>query len=42
VNFAGASGGIGGAYEDLPSMCSCQSASALLALGCLDGTIALA
>jgi hypothetical protein len=32
VNFAGASGRIGGAYCALPSMCSCQSACAAEAL----------
>jgi hypothetical protein len=43
VNFAGASGKIGGAYCALPSTCSCQTAVAVAALlGCLLGTIAFA
>src|SRR5690242_11802611 len=43
VNFAGASGNIGGANCGLPSTCSCQSCRAADAeVGCLLGTIALA
>ena len=42
VNFAGASGRIGGAYCGLPSTCSCQLAIASRALGWRAGTIALA
>ena len=42
VNFAGASGRIGGEYWGLPVMCSCQFDSALEVDGCLDGTMALA
>src|SRR5262249_3715548 len=42
VNFAGASGPIGGLYCGLPSMCSCQFPSAAAAPGCLFGTIAFA
>jgi hypothetical protein len=42
VNFAGASGEIGGLYCGFPSMCSCQFASALEVLGWRAGTIALA
>ena len=43
VNFAGASGRIGGLYCGLPSTCSCQLPWASDALrGCRAGTIALA
>jgi hypothetical protein len=42
VNFAGASGPIGGLYCGLPSICSCQFDSAPEAFGCLFGTIAFA
>ena len=42
MNFAGASGGIGGLYRGLPSTCSCQFAFAPVAVGCFDGTIAFA
>ena len=42
VNFAGASGRIGGPNCGLPSTCSCQSAVAADALGCREGTIAFA
>ena len=42
VNFAGASGPMGGLYCAFPSMCSCQFDSAADVPGCLFGTIAFA
>lgn len=42
VNFAGASGPIGGLYCGFPSICSCQFDSAADVPGCLFGTIAFA